>query len=98
MILVMRHHLRYKHESHPFSKREVAGEDVAEDIIEKGRNAASFDAFEVETIEAVADRGYRKGEDIQTCEEGGIVAYVAPAQRSATVRGGFWPLARHWDR
>ena len=33
------------------------------------------------TIQAVADRGYYKGEDIQACEDAGIEAYVARPQR-----------------
>ena len=36
-----------------------------------------------ERIEAVADRGYYKGEDVQACEDGGLAAYI-PAARYAT--------------
>src|SRR5512135_2080439 len=43
----------------------------------------------VERIDAVADRGYYKGEDIQACEDAGIEAYVARPQRGSAVRDGF---------
>jgi hypothetical protein len=44
----------------------------------------------VERIDAVADRGYYKGEDIQACEDAGIAAYVARPQRGAAVREGLF--------
>jgi hypothetical protein len=39
----------------------------------------------VERIEAVADKGYYKGEDIQAREEAGIDTYVARPQRGSAV-------------
>ncbi len=51
---------------------------------------AAKEALGVETIQAVADRGYYKGEDIQACEDAGIEAYVARPQRGSAVHGGFF--------
>jgi transposase/IS5 family transposase len=44
----------------------------------------------VERIDAVADKGYYKGEDIQACEEAGIDAYVARPQRGSAVSHGLF--------
>ena len=51
---------------------------------------AAKDALGVETIQAVADRGYYKGEDIQACEDAGIEAYVARPQRGSAVHDGLF--------
>ncbi len=48
----------------------------------------------VEQIDAVADRGYFKIEDIEACEEAGVVPYVAKPRRGAAVRQGFFPKER----
>ncbi len=45
----------------------------------------------VERIDAVADRGYFKIEDIEACEEAGVVPHVAKPQRGSAVRQGFFP-------
>jgi transposase len=42
----------------------------------------------VETIEAVADKGYFKIEDIEACEKAGIVPYVPRPQRGPSVKAG----------
>lgn len=42
----------------------------------------------VERIDAVADKGYYKGEDIAACEEVGVTPYVARPQRGAAVAAG----------
>ena len=42
----------------------------------------------VETIEAVADKGYFKIEDIEACANAGIVPYVPRPQRGPSVRAG----------
>src|SRR3954454_22800616 len=44
----------------------------------------------VETIEAVADKGYFKIEDIEACENAGIVPYVPRPQRGPSVRAGLF--------
>lgn len=51
---------------------------------------AAKEALGVETIQAVADRGYYKGEDIQACEDAGIEAYVARPQRGSAVHEGLF--------
>ena len=49
---------------------------------------AAKDLLNVERIDAVADMGYYKGEDIAACDEIGITAYVARPQRGAAVSKG----------
>ena len=44
----------------------------------------------VARIDAVADKGYYKGEDIRACEEAGIDAYVAHPQRGSAVSHGLF--------
>ena len=59
---------------------------------------AAKEALGVETIQAVADKGYYQGEDIQACEEAGIEAYVPRPQRGAAVRDGLFRKEEfHYD-
>jgi hypothetical protein len=51
---------------------------------------AAKEVLGVEQIEAVADKGYYKGEDIQACEDVGIETYVARPQRGSAVRDGLF--------
>src|ERR1700710_2175233 len=44
----------------------------------------------VETIDAVADKGYFKIEDIEACEKTGIVPYVPRSQRGPSVKAGLF--------
>jgi len=44
--------------------------------------------LDVERIDAVADMGYYKGEDIEACEKIGVTPYVARPQRGLAVREG----------
>ena len=44
----------------------------------------------VETIEATADKGYFKIEDIEACEKAGIVPYVPRPQRGPSVAAGLF--------
>jgi hypothetical protein len=44
----------------------------------------------VARIDAVADKGYYKGAEIQACEEAGIDAYVAQPQRGSAVSHGLF--------
>jgi len=46
--------------------------------------------LEVDEIDVVADRGYFKIEDIEACENAGLVAHVAKPQRGPAVREGFF--------
>ena len=48
------------------------------------------DILGVETIEAVADKGYFKIEDIEACEKAGIVPYVPRPQRGPSVKAGLF--------
>src|SRR3954468_18729116 len=43
-----------------------------------------------ETIDAVADKGYFKIEDIEACEKAGIVPYVPRPQRGPSVKAGLF--------
>ena len=49
---------------------------------------AAKEALGVETIDAVADKGYFKTEDIEACEKAGIVPYVPRPQRGPRSRPG----------
>ena len=49
-----------------------------------------MEALGVERIEAVADRGYFKIEDIEACEAAGVTAYVPKPIRGSAVREGFF--------
>ena len=51
---------------------------------------AAKEVLGVERIEAVADKGYYKGEDMQACEDVGIEAYIARPQRGSAVRDGLF--------
>ncbi|MDU9004312.1 transposase [Sedimentitalea todarodis] len=51
---------------------------------------AAREALGVDKIDAVADRGYFKIEDIESCEAAGIVPYVPKPQRSSAVAKGFF--------
>ena len=51
---------------------------------------AAMETLGVETIEAVADRGYFKFEDIQACEAAGITAYVPKPIRGLSAREGLF--------
>lgn len=52
--------------------------------------AAALENLGVEKIDAVADRGYFKIEDIEACETAGIVPYVPKPQRGSAVAKGFF--------
>ena len=48
----------------------------------------------VERIDAVADMGYYKSEDIEACERIGVTPYVARPQRGVAVLNGHFPKDR----
>jgi len=48
------------------------------------------EALGVETIEAVADKGYFKIEDIEACEKAGVLPYVPRPQRGPSVKAGLF--------
>lgn len=51
---------------------------------------AAREVLGVEQIDAVADKGYYKGEDIAVCEDVGVVPYVARPQRGLAVASGYF--------
>jgi len=55
---------------------------------------AAREALDVERIDAVADMGYYKGEDIEACEAAGITPYVARPERGSAVANGRFPKER----
>jgi transposase len=73
----------------------IAEQEVCNQVIDLGLLAptveAAMDTLGVEKIEAVADRGYFKIEDIEACEAAGITAYVPKPIRGPAVAQGFFP-------
>ncbi|WP_235906885.1 IS1182 family transposase [Brucella anthropi] len=73
----------------------IAEQEVCNQVIDLGLLAptveAAMDTLGVEKIEAVADRGYFKIEDIEACEAAGITAYVPKPLRGPAVAQGFFP-------
>lgn len=55
---------------------------------------AAREALGFERIDAVADRGYFKIEDIEACEAAGIVPYVPKPQRGSAAAKGFFTKDR----
>lgn len=55
---------------------------------------AARETLDVERIDAVADMGYYKGEDIEACEASGITPYVARPERGSAVANGRFPKER----
>ena len=49
---------------------------------------AAKEALGVEQIDAVADMGYYKGEDIEACEANGIMPFVARPRRGSAIANG----------
>lgn len=80
----------------------IAEQEVCNQVIDLGLLAptveAAMDTLGVERIEAVADRGYFKIEDIEACEASGITAYVpAPIRGPAIAQGFFSKEAFRYD-
>ena len=61
---------------------------LAETAVAARRNLA------VDRIDAVADAGYFKIEDIEACENAGVVPHVPKPQRGSTVSQGLFPEER----
>ncbi|SDH01132.1 Transposase DDE domain-containing protein [Pelagibacterium luteolum] len=72
----------------------IAEQEVCNQVIDLGLLAptveAAMETLGVERIEAVADRGYFKIEDIEACEAAGITAYVPKPLRGPAVAQGFF--------
>jgi len=72
----------------------IVEQAVSNQVVDMGLLAqtagAAKEILGVERIDAVADRGYFKIEDIEACEQAGIDAHAPRPQRGAAVRGGFF--------
>lgn len=72
----------------------IAEQEVSNQVLDLGllapTVAAAMETLDVKVIDAVADRGYFKIEDIEACEAAGITAYVPKPIRGSAVRGGFF--------
>ena len=72
----------------------IAEQAVSNQVLDLGLLAqtatAAMEALGVERIEAVADRGYFKIEDIEACEAAGVTAHVPKPIRGPAVRDGFF--------
>ena len=72
----------------------IAEQEVCNQVLDLGLLAptveAAMDTLGVERIEAVADRGYFKIEDIEACEAAGITAYVPRPIRGLAVNQGYF--------
>lgn len=72
----------------------IAEQEVSNQVLDMGllapTTAAAMETLGVERIEAVADRGYFKIEDIEACEAAGVTAYVPKPIRGPAVREGFF--------
>lgn len=73
----------------------IAEQEVCNQVLDMGLLAptveAAMDTLGVDRIEAVADRGYFKIEDIEACEKAGIIACVPKPIRGPAVAQGFFP-------
>ncbi|WP_010165075.1 transposase, partial [Sphingomonas sp. PAMC 26617] len=72
----------------------IAEQAVSNQVLDLGLLAqtatAAMEALGVERINAVADRGYFKIEDIEACEAAGVTPYVPKPLRGSAVREGFF--------
>lgn len=71
------------------AEQEVSNAPVDMGLLTETAKAAR-ETLGVGTIDAVADRGYFKTEDIVACEAAGIVPHVPKPQRGPAVREGFF--------
>ncbi|MDJ1637476.1 IS1182 family transposase [Rhizobium rhizogenes] len=72
----------------------IAEQEVCNQVLDMGLLAttveSAMETLGVDKIEAVADRGYFKIEDIEACEKAGISAYVPKPIRGPAAREGFF--------
>jgi len=67
---------------------------VASEVVNDGNDSgqlyamarAAKDALGAETLQVAADVGYYNGATLKSCEEGGIVAYVPPPERTGRLK------------
>ena len=71
----------------------IVEQQVTNQVVDMGLLTQTAEAAKevlgVETIDAVADKGYFKIEDIEACEKAGIVPYVPRPQRGPSVKAGY---------
>jgi transposase len=72
----------------------IVEQQVTNQVVDMGMltqtAVAAKEVLGVETIGVVADKGYFKIEDIEACENAGIVPYVPRPQRGPSVRAGLF--------
>src|SRR3954454_16765281 len=72
----------------------IVEQQVTNQVVDMGLLTQTGEAAKkvlgLETIDAVADKGYVKIEDIAACEKAGIVPYVARPQRGPSVKAGLF--------
>src|ERR1700733_9014047 len=72
----------------------IVEQAVTNDVLDIGLLAKmaepAREVLEVETIDVVADKGYFKSEDIESCEKMGLTPYVPKPQRGSAVRDGLF--------
>ena len=72
----------------------IVEQQVTNQVVDMGLLTQTAEAAKeilgVETIDAVADKGYFKIEDIEACEKAGVVPYVPRPQRGPSVRAGLF--------
>ncbi len=72
----------------------IVEQQVSNQVLDMGlltqTAAPAKEVLGVETIDAVADKGYFKIEDIEACENAGIVPYVPRPQRGPSVKAGLF--------
>ena len=72
----------------------IVEQQVTNQVVDMGLLTQTAEAAKevlgVETIDAVADKGYFKIEDIEACEKAGIVPYVPRPQRGPSVKAGLF--------
>jgi transposase len=72
----------------------IAEQEVCNQVLDMGLLTptveAAMELLDVDKIEAVADRGYFKIEDIEACEAAGITPYVPKPIRGPAVAQGFF--------
>ena len=86
---VLRELLPAVHEAHDQDSRWIAGDETLR--YRANALSAARENLAVDEIDAVADRGYYKIEDIADCEAAGITPYVPKPDRSTARRSGHFP-------
>ena len=73
----------------PIVEQQVTNQVADMDLLTETAEPAK-EILGVETISVVADKGYFKIEDIEACENSGILPYVPRPQRGPSVKAGLF--------